>query len=173
MNNLKELHSLLNQSGFDHIHLSEIKQLYVDLLSNLDKEKEKDAEVIRLADLEWQALNIRKSFDYKEDASEGRLNGLSWQMSGTKTSADGKELPHYWPDVIVLTDEDFKYFEEVWQGSKNDFIKAEFGLLVYFGKRTAMSKGQKFAKELFNVIHKLTRNYESKIESHQGYNEVV
>lgn len=169
MNNLKELHSLLNQSGFDHIHLSEIKQLYVDLLSNLDKEKEKDAEVIRLADLEWQALNIRKSFDYKEDASEGRLNGLSWQMSGTKTSADGKELPHYWPDVIVLTDEDFKYFEEVWQGSKNDFIKAEFGLLVYFGKRTAMSKGQKFAKELFNVIHKLTRNYESKIESHQGY----
>lgn len=167
MNHLKNLHSLLGQNAFDHLHLSEIKQLYVDLLSNLDKEK--DAEVLRLADLEWKALNIRKSFDYKEDASEGRLDGLSWQLAGTKTLEDGTVLPHYWPDVVALTDNDFKYFEEVWQESKNDFIKAEFGLLVYFGKRTTQSRKQQFAKELFGNIFDLTSNYEKKIETHQDF----
>lgn len=167
MNSLFDLHTFLDQSNFDPTHLSAIQQAYKDLLENLDPET--SVEVFRLADLEWQALNIRKSFDYKANVDEGRLDGLSWQMAGAKTLENGEETPLYWPDVTALTNEDFIYFEEIWQQSKNDFIKSEFGLLVYFGKRTSSSKGQQFAKVLFNVLMNLVMNYEHKIVSHEDY----
>lgn len=167
MKSLTDLHLLLDKSEFDHTHLDEIKQLYVDLLSSLDYVT--NAETFRLADLEWQALNIRKSFDYKLSLEEGILDGLSWQMAGTKTSKEGVEMPHYWPNLLALADEDFFYFEEVWQHSKNNFIKVEFGLLVYFGSKTPYSKSQQFSKELFSICMNLILNYESKFENQHKY----
>lgn len=161
MKSLLELHTFLDKSHFDHTNLPSIRQAYIDFLDNPDKGT--SDEYFHLADLEWQAMNIRKSFDHKLNPEEGTLDGLSWQAAGTQPLEDGSEISMYWPDVQKLTDEDYAYFEKRWNETSNPYIKNEFGLLVYFGGRSDYSKHQSFADELFVSIFEHTKNYRHKI----------
>jgi hypothetical protein len=161
LKSLQEFYDFLNHSEFDKSNEGQICDLLKKLTTNLIKEKkEGDANI---SELERQIFSIQKSFDQKEDTDNGKLEGLSWQASGTQTLESGEVVPFYWPNVTAYSDKDFTYFEERYKSSKNLYAKSEYGLLVYFGKRTAFSKHKAFKKELFRVLYELGNYYLQKI----------
>lgn len=111
------------------------------------------------ADLDRQIFAVRKSFDYVDDEDRGTIKGLSWQVSGIQTLKDGKEMRFYWPDVRSYIQEDFEYFEKRYKEAKNLYVKTEYGLMVFFGQKTAFSKQNDFKSQLCDELQKLAEKY--------------
>jgi len=163
MNELEQFYKKLNQSDYDGRSSHEINS-ELQKVSTILNEKE-DFKNLEISELERQAFSITKFFDKIEDSDNGTINGLSWKMSGTQTFDDGSTGPLYWPDVRNLKDEDFQYFEERYKSCENLYAKTEFGLLVYFGTRTAYSKHTDFKKSLFKELFDLSQYYLNKAKN--------
>lgn len=116
-------------------------------------------DVAMKADLDRQVFAVRKSFDYVDDEERGTAKGLSWQVSGIQTLEDGTEIPFYWPDVRNYAQEDFEYFEKRYKEAKNLYVKTEYGLMVFFGQKTAYSKRNDFKSQLCDELQKLAEKY--------------
>ena len=114
------------------------------------------------ASREWMAFTIRKSFDYKDDPSKGTVYGLSWMTAGKSTNEAGVEIDTYVPDVRVLKQDDFEYYENRYNASSSLSPKIEYGLLVYFGQATPFSKRNDFKSELGLKIFELAKIYWAK-----------
>ena len=171
MNELEQFYEKLNQSDYDSRSSHEINS-ELQKVSTILNEK-KDFKTLEISELERQAFSITKSFDKVEDSDNGTINGLSWKMSGTQTFEDGSTGPLYWPDVRNLKDEDFKYFEERYKSCENPYAKTEFGLLVYFGTRTAYSKHIEFKKSLFKELFDLSQFYLNKAKNPDDKNHYI
>jgi hypothetical protein len=163
MNTLQEFYDFIDHSDFEKSNEDELGDLLKKLTNNLFQgNNEQEA---KISELERQIFSIIKSFDHKMDADNGKLDGLSWQFSGTQTLESGEVVPFYWPNVAGYSDREFDYFEERFKATKNLYAKSEYGLLVYFGKRTAFSKHKEFKKELFNCLFELGIQYYERILS--------
>jgi len=171
MNELEQFYEKLNQSDYDSRSSHEINSELQKVSTKLN-EKE-DFKTLEISELERQAFSITKSFDKDEDSDNGTINGLSWKMSGTQTFEDGSTGPLYWPDVRNLKDEDFQYFEERYKSCENLYAKTEFGLLVYFGSRTAYSKHTDFKKALFKELFDLSQSYLNKAKNPDDKNHYI
>ena len=171
MNGLEQFYKKLNESDYDgrssHDINSELQKVSTEL------NEKKDFKTLEISELERQAFAITKSFDKVEDSDNGTINGLSWKMSGTQTFEDGSTGPLYWPDVTKLKDEDFQYFEERYKSCENLYAKTEFGLLVYFGARTAFSKHTDFKKALFTELFDLSQYYLKKAKNPDDKNHYI
>jgi len=171
MNELEQFYKKLNQSDYDSRSSHEINSELQQVSTKLNEKK--DFKTLEISELERQAFSITKSFDKVEDSENGTINGLSWKMSGTQTLEDGSTGPLYWPDVRNLKDEDFQYFEERYKSCENLYAKTEFGLLVYFGSRTAYSKHTDFKKALFKELFDLSQSYLNKAKNPDDKNHYI
>lgn len=171
MNEIEQFYKKLDQSDYDSRSSHEINSELQKVSTKFNDNK--DFKNLEISELERQAFSITKSFDKAEDIDNGTINGLSWKMSGTQTYEDGSTGPLYWPDVRNLKDEDFQYFEERYKSCKNLYAKTEFGLLVYFGARTAYSKHIDFKKSLFNELFDLSQNYLKKAKNPDDKNHYI
>lgn len=171
MNELEQFYKKLNQSDYDSRSSHEINSELQKVSTKLNEKK--DFKTLEISELERQAFSITKSFDKVEDSENGTINGLSWKMSGTQTFEDGSTGPLYWPDVRNLKDEDFQYFEERYKSCENLYAKTEFGLLVYFGSRTAYSKHTDFKKALFKELFDLSQSYLNKAKNPDDKNHYI
>jgi len=171
MNELEQFYKKLNQSDYDSRSSHEINSELQKVSTKLNEEK--DFKTLEISELERQAFSITKSFDKVEDSDNGTINGLSWKMSGTQTFEDGSTGPLYWPDVRNLKDEDFQYFEKRYKSCENLYAKTEFGLLVYFGSRTAYSKHTDFKKTLFKELFDLSQSYLNKAKNPDDKNHYI
>jgi hypothetical protein len=171
MNELEQFYKKLNQSDYDSRSSHEINSELQKVSTKLNEKK--DFKTLEISELERQAFSITKSFDKVEDSDNGTINGLSWKMSGTQTFEDGSTGPLYWPDVRNLKDEDFQYFEERYKSCENLYAKTEFGLLVYFGSRTAYSKHTDFKKALFKELFDLSQSYLNKAKNPDDKNHYI
>ncbi|PSL07348.1 DUF4209 domain-containing protein [Cecembia rubra] len=169
MNSLQEFYDILDLSDFDKSKEGEIRDILKQLSNHLFETKKEDA---KISELEREAFSIQKSFDYKNEPENGKIGGLSWQLSGTQTLENGSVVPFYWPNVSAYTIDEFKYFEERFRNCMNQYAKAEYGLLVYFGKMTEFSKHRTFKKQLFQNLFDLAKRYfeeVSSLENPKGY----
>jgi len=171
MNELEQFYKKLNQSDYDSRSSHEINSELQKVSTKLNEKK--DFKALEISELERQAFSITKSFDKVEDSDNGTINGSSWKMSGTQTFEDGSTGPLYWPDVRNLKDEDFQYFEERYKSCENLYAKTEFGLLVYFGSRTAYSKHTDFKKNLFKELFDLSQSYLNKAKNPDDKNHYI
>lgn len=171
MNELEQFYKKLNQSDYDSRSSHEINSELQKVSTKLNEKK--DFKTFEISELERQAFSITKSFDKVEDSDNGTINGLSWKMSGNQTFEDGSTGPLYWPDVRNLKDEDFQYFEERYKSCENLYAKTEFGLLVYFGSRTAYSKHTDFKKALFKELFDLSQSYLKKAKNPDDKNHYI
>lgn len=161
MKSLQEFYDFLDYSEFDKSNEGELCDLIKRFTNDLIQSKREDE--AKIAELERQIFSIQKSFDYKQETDNGKLDGLSWQFRGTQTLESGDVIPYYWPNVSSFTNEEFEYFEERFKATKNLYAKSEYGLLVYFGKRTAFSKHKEFKQELFGHLFDLCNRYYERI----------
>lgn len=171
MNALEKYLKKIDESSYDckdvHIINTEFQQVY----TQLSDESKKD--IVAIADLDRQVFSVQKSFDKKPDNDKGIINGLSWQMSGTQTLEDGSQIPLYWPDVTKYTQQDFEYFEKRYNECKNLFAKTEYGLMVYFGEKTATSRHNDFKRKLCNELFQLSKEYHGKADKGGEKNHYV
>ncbi|TXE08843.1 DUF4209 domain-containing protein [Algoriphagus aquimarinus] len=166
MNSIQEFYVFLDQSYFDQSDVGEVTLLLEELAKKLVEKN--DESKAQLANLEREGFLINKSFDQKAELDNGKIDGLSWQMSGTYTLKSGEEAPFYWPDIVKYDEEKFKYFEERYNSCKNLFAKVEYGLLVYFGKKTRYSKHRDFKLELGELLFTLCKQYLGKAADDQA-----
>lgn len=163
MKSLQEFYDFLDHSEFDKSNEGELCDLIKKLSSDLiQKEKLEDA---KISEIERQVFSIQKSFDQRMETDNGKLDGLSWQFSGTQTNEIGEVVPFYWPNVTAYSNNEFEYFEERFEATKNLYAKSEYGLLVYFGKKTPFSKHKDFKQELFSHLFELGNQYYKRILS--------
>ena len=162
MNALEKYLKKLDEGSYDckdvHTINTELQQVGTQL------HDEGKLDVAKIADLNRQVFSVRKSFDKKPDIEKGIINGLSWQMSGTQTLEDGSQIPLYWPDVTKYTQQDFEYFEKRYNESKNLFTKTEYGLMAYFGAKSASSRHNDFKRQLCNELFQLSKDYQDKAD---------
>lgn len=161
MNSLQEFYDFLDHTEFDKSNEGELCDLVKKLTTDLFQSERKEEAII--SELERQVFSIQKSFDQRMETDNGKLDGLSWQFSGTQTLESGEVVPFYWPNVAGYTQKEFDYFEKRYKSCKNLYAKTEYGLLVYFGKRTPYSKHKDFKNELSNQLFELARQYFQKI----------
>lgn len=163
MTSLQDFYEFLNYSEFDKSNEGELCDLLRKLTNDLTQSKRKDE--AKISELERQIFSIRKSFEHKKETDNGKLDGLSWQFRGTQTLETGEVVPYFWPDISAYSNNEFEYFEERFDGTLNLYAKTEYGLLVYFGKRTAYSKHKEFKQKLFGYLFELSNQYYEKIFS--------
>lgn len=171
MNTLEQYIKDLELGDYDARNVNAINSGFQQVIKQLLEEGQ--ADIANEADLNRQVFSVQKSFDTKLDNEKGTINGLSWQMNGTQTLEDGSQIPLYWPDVTKLTPQDFENFEKRYKRSENLFVKTEYGLMVYFGGKTAYSKHNDFKKELTNCLFQLSQDYFNKAEKGGDKNHYV
>ncbi len=160
MNALEEYIKKIDESSYDCKDVHTINSEFQQVCKQLFEEGKQD--IAAIADLDRQVFSVQKSFDKKPDNEKGIINGLSWQMSGTQTLEDGSQVPLYWPDVTKYTQKDFEYFEKRYNECKNLYAKTEYGLMVYFGEKTATSRHNDFKHKLCNELFQLSKEYQAK-----------
>ncbi|MDL2255461.1 DUF4209 domain-containing protein [Parabacteroides sp. OttesenSCG-928-K15] len=154
METLKEYYSVIDSKEFENLS----DEAIIDLLPKLTPEDADFPKVI----LENTAFAIRKSLDIKDDPPNGTVRGLSWRFKGKNTDEQGNETNVYVPDVTILTQQDYEYFEQRFKECGGLFPKTEYGLLVYFGQKTPYSKRNDFKKELADNLMSLAYIYWNK-----------
>ncbi len=157
MNALEKYIKKTDESSYDCEDMHTIDAEFLEVIKQLREEGKED--VAAIAELDRQVFLVQKSFDNKPDNDKGVINGLSWQLRGTQTLEDGSQVPVYWPDVTKYTQQDFEYFEQRYNECKNLYAKTEYGLMVYFGEKTATSKHTDFKRQLCNELLQLSKNY--------------
>lgn len=162
MNALEKYLKKIDESSYDCKDAHTINTEFQQVCTQLNNEGKQD--IVAIADLDRQVFSVQKSFDNKLDIEKGIINGLSWQMSGNQTLEDGSQMPLYWPDVTKFNQKDFEYFEKRYKESKNLFAKTEYGLMVYFGERTATSRHNEFKRQLCNELFQLSKEYHKKAD---------
>lgn len=160
MNELEKYLKKIDGSSYDYKDVHTINSEFLQVCKQLLEEGKQD--IAAIADLDRQVFSVQKSFDKKEDNEKGIINGLSWQMSGTQTLEDGNQVPLYWPDVSKFTQQDFEYFEKRYNDCKNLYAKTEYGLMAYFGEKTATSRHNDFKRLLCNELFQLSEEYHAK-----------
>jgi len=157
MNDLDSYLQKLNESTYDRRDNQKIIEEFDKLVAHLVETQQPD--LAKVADIDRQVFLIPKSFTTQEDKSKGTVHGLSWRMAGEQTLEDGKVIPVYFPDVTALTKENFEHFEKRYAYFSNPYIKTEFGLMVYFGRKTPFSKHTNFKKQLTTELFSLAKEY--------------
>ncbi len=160
MNALEKYLKKIDESSYDCKDVHTINSEFQLVCKQLLEEGKQD--IAAIADIDRQVFSVQKSFDKKPDNEKGIINGLSWQMSGTETLEDGSQVPLYWPDVTKYTQQDFEYFEKRYNDCKNLYAKTEYGLMVYFGEKTATSRHNDFKRQLCNELFQLSKEYHDK-----------
>ncbi len=160
MNALEKYLKIIDESSYDCKDVHTINTEFQQVCTQLYDEGKQD--IVAIANLDRQVFSVRKSIDKKPDNEKGIINGLSWQMSGTQTLEDGSQIPLYWPDVTKYTQQDFEYFEKRHNECNNLFAKTEYGLMVYFGEKTATSRHNDFKRQLCNELFQLSKEYHGK-----------
>lgn len=160
MNTLEEYLKKIDESSYDCKDVHTINSEFQQVCKQLFEEGKQD--IATIADLDRQVFSVQKSFEKKQDDEKGIINGLSWQMSGTQTLEDGSQVPLYWPDVTKYTQQDFEYFEKRYNECKNLYAKTEYGLMVYFGEKTATSRHNDFKRQICNELFQLSKEYLAK-----------
>jgi hypothetical protein len=162
MNALEKYLKKIDESSYDCEDVHKINTEFQQVCKQLFEEGKQD--IAEIADLNRQVFSVQKSFDKKTDNENGIINGLSWQLSGTQTLEDGSQVPLYWPDVTKYTKKDFEYFEKRYSDCKNLYAKTEYGLMAYFGEKTATSKHNDFKRQLCNDLFQLSKEYFAKLK---------
>lgn len=162
MNALEKYLKKMDESSYDCKDVDTINSEFQQVCTKLYEEGKND--IAAIADLDRQMFSVQKSFDKEPDKENGIINGLSWQMSGTRTLEDGSQVPLYWPDVTKYTQKDFEYFEKRYNDCKNLYAKTEYGLMVYFGEKTATSRHNDFKRQLCNELFQLSKEYFDKAD---------
>lgn len=162
MNALEKYLQEIDESSYDRADIDRINSEFQQVITKLNDEGLRD--IAERADLDRQVFSVRKSFDKKADDEKGFITGLSWQMSGTQISEDGSQVPLYWPDVTKYSQHDFEYFEKRYSECKNLFVKTEYGLMVYFGEKTAISRHNDFKRKICNELFHLSKEYHKKAD---------
>ena len=171
MNALEKYLKKIDESSYDCKDVHTINSEFQQVCKQLFEEGKQD--IAAIADLDRQVFSVQKSFDKNPDNEKGIINGLSWQMSGTQTLEDGSQIPLYWPDVTKYTQQDFEYFEKRYNDYKNIYAKTEYGLMVYFGEKTATSKHNDFKRQLCNELFQLSKEYQAKSNKGDEKNHYV
>jgi hypothetical protein len=171
MNTIEKYLKKIDESSYDCTDLHTINSEFQQVCKQLFEEGKQD--IAAIADLDRQVFSVQKSFDKKLDSEKGIINGLSWQMSGTQTLEDGSQVPLYWPDVTKYTQQDFEYFEKRYNDCKNLYAKTEYGLMVYFGEKTATSRHNDFKRQLCNELFQLSKEYHAKADKGGEKNQYV
>ncbi|HBS85975.1 MAG: hypothetical protein A2W91_08535 [Bacteroidetes bacterium GWF2_38_335] len=171
MNALEKYLKKIDESSYDCKDVHTINSEFQQVCKQLFEEGKQD--IAAIADLDRQVFSVQKSFDKNPDNEKGIINGLSWQMSGTQTLEDGSQIPLYWPDVTKYTQQDFEYFEKRYNDYKNLYAKTEYGLMVYFGEKTATSKHNDFKRQLCNELFQLSKEYQAKSNKGDEKNHYV
>lgn len=160
MNALEDYLKKIDESPYDCMDAHTIDTEFQQVCMQLHDQGNQD--IFAIADLDRQVFSVQKSFDNKPDNEKGTVNGLSWKMSGSKTLGDGSQISLYWPDVLKYTQQDFEYFEKRYNDCKNLYAKTEYGLMVYFGEKTATSRHSDFKRQLCNELFQLSKEYHAK-----------
>ncbi|MDX2304804.1 MAG: DUF4209 domain-containing protein [Microscillaceae bacterium] len=171
MNALDKYLKKIDESSYDCEDVHTINKEFQQVYTQLCHEGRQD--IAAIADLDRQVFSVQKSFDKKPDNEKGIINGLSWQVSNTQTLEDGSQIPLYWPDVTKYTQQDFEYFEKRYNECKNLYAKTEYGLMVYFGEKTATSRHNDFKRQLCNELFELSKAYHAKIDKGDEKNHYV
>ncbi|MCD4678237.1 MAG: hypothetical protein K8S18_19925 [Desulfobacula sp.] len=171
MNALEQYLKKIDESSYDCKYVHTINSEFQQVRKQLIEEGKQD--IAAIADLDRQVFSVQKSFDNKPDNEKGIINGLSWQMSGTQTLKDGSQIPLYWPDVTKYTRRDFEYFEKRYNECKNLYAKTEYGLMVYFGEKTATSRHNDFKHQVCNELFQLSKDYHTKADKGGEKNHYV
>ena len=171
MNALEKYLIKIDESSYDCKDVHSINSEFQQVCTQLFEEGKQD--IAAIADLDRQVFSVQKSFDKKNDSEKGIINGLSWQMSGTQTLEDGSQIPLYWPDVTKYTQQNFEYFEKRYKECKNLYTKTEYGLMVYFGEKTATSRHNDFKRQLCNELFHLSNEYHAKADKGSEKNHYV
>lgn len=171
MNTLEKYLKKIDESSYDCKDVHTINSEFQQVCKQLFEEGKRD--IAAIADIDRQVFSVQKSFDKKKDNEKGIINGLSWQMSGTQTLEDGSQVPLYWPDVTKYTQQDFEYFEKRYNDCKNLYAKTEYGLMVYFGEKTATSRHNDFKRQLCNELFQLSKEYHAKANKSGEKNHYV
>ena len=171
MNALEQYLKIIDESSYDCKDVHTINSEFQSVCKQLSEEGKQD--IVAIADIDRQIFSVQKSFDKKLDKENGIINGLSWQMSGTQTLEDGSQIPLYWPDVTKYTQQDFEYFEKRYKECKNLYAKTEYGLMVYFGEKTATSRHNGFKSQLCNDLFSLSKEYYAKADKGGDKNHYI
>lgn len=161
MNVLENYLDKINNSSYDCGDVSTINSEFNEVIEQLKNEGK--SEIAKIADLDRQVFSVQKSFSKKNDKERGTIDGLGWQFSGIETLEDGSQINIYWPDVTKYTSDDFEYFEKRYKSCVNIFAKTEYGLMIYFGKKSTYSKHLNFKKELSLYLFELSKEYYNKV----------
>lgn len=135
---------------YAEIDSPEFKEITDDDVLKLLQHPNPDHPDYTAAAREWMAFKIRKSFENKNDPSQGTVFGLS---------EAGEEIDIYIPDVRNLKPEDYEYYENRYKSCSGLYPKTEYGLLVYFGQATPYSKRNDFKSELGFKLFELAKIY--------------
>jgi hypothetical protein len=171
MNALEQYLKKIDESSYDCKDVHVINSEFQLVVKQLIEEGKHD--IAGTADLDRQVFSVQKSFDKKPDSEKGIINGLSWQMSDTQTLEDGSQIPLYWPDVTKYAQQDFEYFEKRYNECKNLYAKTEYGLMVYFGEKTATSRHNDFKRQICNELFTLSKDYYMKADKGGEKNHYV
>ena len=163
MNELEKYLKQLDESAYELRDALKVNSDFIEFQKKLAEKGEQ--ELALQADLDRIVFSISKSFEIVEDHTEGKVSGMSWKMSGTQTLEDGSQIPLYWPDVTKLTNTHYEYFEKRYREGKNLYVKTEYGLIVYFGQKTAYSKNNDFKRLLFSELFQLSKDYLEKAKA--------
>lgn len=155
MKTLQKYYSTIDSKNFNGL----TKESVIELLPNLSPEEED----FKNAKLEYAGFHINKSLNTQEDLENKTVRGLSWISHQKYIDKQSEEISFCFPDVTALTQEDYEYFEQRFLKCSGVFPKTEYGLLVYFGQKTAYSKHNTFKNELADKLRDLANIYWGKI----------
>jgi hypothetical protein len=161
MDLLKEFLNSIDESKQDGTNLGEINEALIKIEGELNQ-SEGNEELKRQCIVERECYSFNKSFEI--DSHTKKVKGVSWKLNGVNTNEDGSKTPFVWPDISTYSLTDFEYIVDRYKTAKNPYIKAEFGLILYFQQPTPFSKHNDFKKQLVSDLLNLAKQYKEKAE---------
>ena len=128
MDILQEFYDKLDQTDFT-VNDPDLN-VNTDLINIIEELQAKGDPRAILVNREREALQFVKTAD----------EGLKPRMSGTGQNEQGEEVPVEWPDKRNFTQADHEHIKQRYQETGNFYLKAEYGLFLYYSGHLKINK---------------------------------
>jgi hypothetical protein len=157
MDPLQEIHNEIDSSDWNSRDQSHFNKRFQEINERLQENHLQD--LLRKSEMERQVFSFNKGPE-----------GLRPMTGGTKTLADGSEIPFEWPDIKDFTDKDFKYISQRFDECKSVFPRTEYGLFLFYSNQR---RDNHFAIKLLKDLLSLAKIYLEKSKPKEEKNHYI
>jgi hypothetical protein len=142
---------------------SEQYSRFINDLDSLELEPENAREKIKevcdqyIETLKTDSASLYKFFLLEHEnihLTKSVSGGFNPMLSGTRINEEGEEVEYIWPDYNAYDSSSYEYFFDRFQNSKNDFLRANYGLTAYIA---GYLKHNDVKRELIQVLNNVAQ----------------